>query len=282
MVVLSLFDGLSAGMLALERIGIEPTCYIASEIDKYAIYVSENNYPDIIRLGDVLNWRSWGLDFENIDLVLAGSPCQGFSRQGGQLGFEDPRSILYFTFLDILNHIKELNPKVSFLLENVRMKPEFLDIISSGLGVKPLAVNSNLLSAQSRLRYYWSNIEIEAPAEIYVDPASICSDEGWKPATTRKGDPRRVVFTGEKFGCLTASYYKGIRADGRPAVSLKEGIFDDLRENGEVRILTPVECERLQTIKDNYTAGVSNTQRYKMLGNSWTVDIISHFLKNLV
>jgi site-specific DNA-cytosine methylase len=269
-------------MLALKKAGITPTCYLSSEIDKYAIQVSENNFPDIIRLGDVLNWKSWGLDWEGIDLVLAGSPCQGFSLQGKQLGFEDPRSVLYFVFLDILKHIKLLNPEVKFLLENVSMKKEYLQIISDGVGASPVCVNSSLLSAQSRKRYYWSNVKITPPLAVYVDPTSIVSEPGFYPATTRKGDPRKVVFTGDKFGCLTASYYKGIRADGRPAVSLKEGIFDVLKDAKEIRMLTPIECERLQTIPDSYTAGISNTQRYKMLGNSWTVDIIAHFLKDFV
>ena len=282
MVVLSLFDGLSAGMIALERAGIVPSCYMSSEIDKYAIQVSNNNYPDHLRLGDVINWKDWGLDWENIDLVLAGSPCQGFSLQGKQLGFDDPRSVLYFTFLDILNYVKLHNPKVKFLLENVRMKKEYLQVITDGVGVSPLSVNSNLLSAQNRLRYYWSNVELTSPIAMSIDFRTVLTDPGFFPATSRKGDPRKVIFTGEKFGCLTASYYKGIRADGRPAASSSEGIFDVLRDDKCVRMLTPVECERLQTIPDNYTEGVSNTQRYKMLGNSWTVDVISHFLKDFI
>ena len=151
--VLSLFDGMSCGRIALERAGIEVNKYYASEIDKHAIKVSEANYPDIIRLGDINNWKSWDLD--KIDLVIAGSPCQGFSFAGKQLAFNDPRSALFFTFLDILNTIKCYNPKVKFMLENVRMKKEYLDVISDKLGVRDVCINSDLFAQQNRIRHYW-------------------------------------------------------------------------------------------------------------------------------
>jgi len=131
--VLSLFDGISCGMIALERAGIEVDKYYASEIDKYAAKVSEANYPDIIRLGDVADWREWDIDWPSIDLLIGGSPCQGFSFAGKQLAFDDPRSKLFFVYVDILNHIKALNPNVKFLLENVRMKKEYLDVITKEL-----------------------------------------------------------------------------------------------------------------------------------------------------
>lgn len=155
--VLSLFDGMSCGRVALERIGVTPAKYYASEIDKYAIQVSNKNYPDIIRLGDVNNWESWDIDWSSIDLILAGSPCQGFSFAGKQLAFDDKRSALFFRFVEILEHVKSVNPNVKFLLENVRMKKEFEVVISRLLNVKPVLINSALVSAQNRKRLYWAN-----------------------------------------------------------------------------------------------------------------------------
>ena len=158
--VLSLFDGMSCGRLALDRLGIPVTNYYASEIDKYAIQVSEANYPDIIRLGDVCGVKA--KDLPKIDLILAGSPCQGFSFAGKQLAFDDPRSALFFEFVRIL---KECEPKY-FLLENVKMKKEFLDIITQQVGAAPIFINSALVSAQNRQRYYWTNIPgIEQPEQ---------------------------------------------------------------------------------------------------------------------
>ena len=158
--VLSLFDGMSCGRIALDRLGIPVDKYYASEIDKYAIQVSEANYPDIIRLGDVCDVKAE--DLPKIDLLIAGSPCQGFSFAGKQLAFDDPRSALFFEFVRLL---KECKPKY-FLLENVRMKKEFLDIISEQVGCEPIFINSALVSAQNRQRYYWTNIlGIEQPEQ---------------------------------------------------------------------------------------------------------------------
>jgi DNA (cytosine-5)-methyltransferase 3A len=139
--VLSLFDGISCGMVALERAGIKVDKYYASEIDKYAIQISKKNYPNIIQLGDITKWQEWDIDWANIDLLIGGSPCQGFSFSGKMLNFEDPRSKLFFVFVDILNHIKQLNPNIKFLLENVRMKQEWQDVINKHLGVKPVLIN---------------------------------------------------------------------------------------------------------------------------------------------
>lgn len=144
---LSLFDGISCGRVALERAGITIDNYYASEIDKGAIAISNKNYPDIIRLGSVEDWKSWGIDLSKIDLLIGGSPCQGFSVAGKQLNFDDPRSKLFFEYVDILNAIREKNPNVKFLLENVKMKKEYSDIITKYLGVKPIEINSSLVSA---------------------------------------------------------------------------------------------------------------------------------------
>ena len=330
--VLSLFDGMSCGQIALERIGANVNEYYAAEVDKYAITVTQANYPGTVQLGDVTKWREWSIDWASIDLLIGGSPCQGFSLSGKQLAFEDPRSKLFFVYVDILNHLKNVNHNVKFMLENVKMKKEYLHIINDFLGVEFVCINSALVSAQNRVRYYWSNFTWKSivyasdldlcevceepycsehtehysdcicigpyedegilfnsksqeafrlPEDINADYTSIVDDseKGFKPATVRKGEPRPINMTGDKFLCLTATYYKGIRADGRPALSTKPGVFDELRDIGECRMLTPKECERLQTVPDNYTNHVSNTQRYKMLGNGWTVDVIAHIFK---
>lgn len=156
--VLSLFDGMSCGRIALRELGIEPEHYYASEIDKFAISQTRLNFPDTIHLGDVTKWREWDIDWGTIDLILAGSPCQGFSFAGKQLAFDDPRSKLFFVFVDILSHVKALNPDVFFLLENVNMKKEHMRVITEYCGVHPVNINSNLVSAQNRNRWYWTNI----------------------------------------------------------------------------------------------------------------------------
>lgn len=159
MKVLSLFDGMSCGQIALKQLGIIPKVYYASEIDKHAIKQTQLNFPDTIQLGDVTKWKEWDIDWKSIDLVLAGSPCQGFSFAGKQLAFDDPRSKLFFVFIDILNHIRSLNPDVLFLLENVNMKKDHMRIISEYCGVFPVNIDSNLVSAQNRDRWYWTNIQ---------------------------------------------------------------------------------------------------------------------------
>ena len=153
--VLSLFDGMSCGQIALNRAGIPYDKYYASEIDKHAIKVTQHNYPDTIQLGSVIDIK--GQDLPKIDLLIGGSPCQGFSFAGKQLNFDDPRSKLFFEFVRLKN---ECNPTY-FLLENVKMKKEYQDIISSYLGVEPIMINSNLVSAQNRVRYYWTNIPVK-------------------------------------------------------------------------------------------------------------------------
>lgn len=158
MKVLSLFDGMSCGQIALKQLGVIPDVYYASEIDKYAISQTQLNFPDTVQLGDVTKWREWNIDWKSLDLILAGSPCQGFSFAGKQLAFDDPRSKLFFVFIDILNHVRSFNPNVLFLLENVNMKKSHMRVISEYCGVFPVNINSNLVSAQNRDRWYWTNI----------------------------------------------------------------------------------------------------------------------------
>ena len=162
MKVLSLFDGMSCGQIALRELGVPIERYYASEIDKHAIAQTQLNFPDTIQLGDVEKWREWNIEWEEIDLLLAGSPCQGFSLAGKMLGHDDPRSRLYWVFLDILRHVQSVNPNVKFLLENVRMRPSDEARINESLGIRPVVINSALVSAQNRVRLYWSNIQTKS------------------------------------------------------------------------------------------------------------------------
>ena len=412
--VLSLFDGMSCGMIALDRLGIKVDNYYASEIDKYAMQVSAANYPEIIQVGDITKLDLTTLP--KIDLVMGGSPCQGFSFAGKQLAFDDPRSALFFEFVKC---VKELNPKY-FLLENVRMKKEYLDIISEYMGVEPIFINSSLVSAQSRQRYYWTNIpNVTPPEERGIVLRDILEDQpNENPVKQTERNARHLKQLDEKSLCMTATMYKGAGNNGMTLVPQhkeldhlkqfkikdetvpkyvpnEEGDFCDpynkkmikgdksttlrtnssngntwvkqtsdkpqhigtavdinghdilkrvyspdgksptvtacsggnnepkvvagawrgrYQEDGSVkqklhlnkqsksyaltasfphkmnfltkdevywRKLTPLECERLQTVPDNYTNHVSNTQRYKMLGNGWTIEVIAHIFKNM-
>tara|TARA_R110002110_G_scaffold200695_1_gene411428 strand:- start:20830 stop:21735 length:906 start_codon:yes stop_codon:yes gene_type:complete len=274
--ILSVFDGISCARLALDRIGVQYHNYYSSEVDRWCLEIANKHYPDNIQLGDIT--KIDGKKLSNIELLVGGSPCQGFSLIGEQLNFDDERSSLIFHFFRLL---EECKPKY-FLLENVKMKPECRDYISNRLGVQPIEINSSLVSGQNRRRLYWTNIpNITQPADLEIEGNSIFEDDKYEMATVRKakGDlPRRVVSpNGNKLGCLTASYFKGANGDGRPA---KATIFGEYSHT-DLTMLTPKECERLQTIPDDYTIGVSKTQRYKMIGNSFTVDVIVHLLKNM-
>lgn len=433
--VLSQFDGISCGQLALQRAGIPVDNYFASEIDKYAIQITQKNFPNTIQLGDVRQWRTW--DLPRIDLLLAGSPCQGFSIAGKRLNFEDPRSKLFFEFVDTLEYLREKNPDIIFLLENVnRMHKDVKAEITRILGVEPIMINSSLLSAQNRERLYWTNIDgvtqpqdkdiiladileegvvdrfksyaldanywkggnpdryfrkgsrqlvfgaakrnqvtkrgVEAQLNIRKDNKSNCvvpsysaklngvivktiphgyikekeeisdkypslcaqsprskhvirvgdlypsggqagriySVEGKSPtlntASTGGNQETKIAVdypTGLKFVAgiekgrrlhdgknLSRNYREGSRIyspEGK-SVTLSaqpkggsggySGLYGD---EHHYRKLTPVECERLQTLPDNYTEGISNSQRYKCVGNGWTVDVIVHIFSFL-
>jgi site-specific DNA-cytosine methylase len=289
--VLSLFDGMSCGQIALNRAGIKYKSYFASEIDKYAIKVTQHNYPDTIQIGDVtkVSFKEGTLYTENgnfevgkIDLLIGGSPCQGFSFAGKQLNFDDPRSKLFFEYIRLLNEVK---PKY-FLLENVKMKKESKDVISEFVKERPLLIDSRVLSAQKRQRLYWTNIEdfhFPIQRDIFVKDILLDrNDERFEliiPTQKRieyiqrkidKGFLKKIFVTSEtkKTECITATVYK----------RMQEFIFKD--EHG-LRFLTDIEMERLQTVPDNYTNYVSSSQRKKMLGNGWTVDVIVHIFKQM-
>ena len=278
--IVSTFDGISCLQIALNRQGLEYKNYYASEIDTHCIKITQKNYPNTIQKGNICDLTK--ADFpENIDLLVGGSPCQGFSLMGRQLNFNDDRSKLFFEFVRLKD---ELKPKW-FILENVVMRQDIQDAISDLLGVKPIKINSSLFSGQNRKRLYWTNIPnveqkiAQSLASLpQITGKSILTDQTYEIATVRKGkngSPRQIVKPAtDKLGCLTASYYKGVNADGRPA---KSKFFGDY-EAGKIEMLSPVECERLQTVPEGYTEGISKTQRYKALGNGFTVEVISFIL----
>lgn len=369
--ILSLFDGISCGQLALNRAGIEYENYYASEIEANAIKITQANYPKTVQLGDVrfLDFTK----FENVDLLIGGSPCQDLSiAKENRKGLSGERSGLFFRFVDALRQCK---PKY-FLLENVAsMTKENKDIITQILGVEPVLINSDLVSAQSRKRLYWTNIgQIGQPENLNIflkdivesgetyDSKSYPITANYAKKTFNSDFPKsRASFIGEpilyqrprgknngnihleKPTTLTANSWEHnnvvlepvpcasrtwprkkdgrprvkrveIRSDGKanalgqnvqqsqvlePATTEKKGTIITVKnktvttKNGVVypidlpdgdyivRKLTPIECERLQTLPDNYTAHVSNTQRYKAIGNGWTVDVIAHIFRHL-
>ena len=375
-------------MVALERAGIKVDKYYSSEVDKYAIAISEKNYKkSIVRLGDVTKWKDWDIDWSSIDLLIGRSPCQGFSFVGKQLNFEDERSKLFFEYVEILKHIKEQNPKVFFLLENVRMKKEYRDVITRFLKVEPILINSSLVSAQDRKRLYWTNIKgVEQPldrgillkdivheytdfkymltdrqSEWLKDHGQFQLDKVYSSIDSEKAitmtarqyaswngnfkfeelnryiEPfdktlqiiekevekgkvgyfntdsqgNRIYYIHDKsvtlcgaaggkgaktglylFGCITPDRVEkrqnGQRfSEGNKFYTLTAQDKHGVLIEGYIRKLTPIECERLQTLPDGYTEAeikgksVSDNQRYKMLGNGWTVDVIAHIFRYL-
>ena len=373
--VLSLFDGMSCGQLALQKAGIKVQNYFASEIDKYAIQVVKHNFPKTKHIGNVIDVK--GSDLPKIDLLIGGSPCQGFSFAGKQLNFDDTRSKLFFEFVRLKN---ECNPTY-FLLENVKMKKEYQDVITEHLGVEPIEINSNLLSAQNRKRIYWTNIPgVSLPndkgillkdivhenesidtvlkgnyADWFAKNAEFQLGKKYSSLSPNKAitmtarqyaswngnywfeilseyivpfdktlqildkevqrgkvgyfrkdsqanrvyyiHDKAITLTGEAgggaakmgqylFGCITpdrvVKRQNGQRFnDGKKFYTLTAQDKHGVLIEGYIRKLTPIECERLQTVPDNYTAVVSNSQRYKMLGNGWTVDVIAHIFGGL-
>lgn len=328
MKVLSLFDGISCGKVALERAGIQVEEYVAYEIDKSAIQISKKNYPEIVQRGDVT--KADFTEFKGFDLVMGGSPCQGFSIAGKQLNFEDPRSKLFFEFKRAIDEVK---PKY-FLLENVKMKKEYENIISEYLGVEPIEINSSLVSAQNRKRLYWTNIPgVQRPEDRGIMLKDIVHEnrmedkvdltlykvpfdktlkiiekevQTGKVGYFRKDSQANRVYSihgkavtlcGEAgggatkmgqylFGCITPDRVdkrqRGQRFnDGEKFYTLTAQDRHGVLIDGYIRKLTPIECERLQTLPDGYTAGASDAKRYKALGNGWTVEVITHILKSL-
>jgi len=312
MKVLSLFDGMSCGQQALERAGFKVDNYFASEIDKYAIQVTMANYPNTIQLGSVVNVDGYSLP--KIDLLIGGSPCQSFSFAGKrkgmatkceteiltlehylelkEQGFEfEGQSYLFWEFMRLLNECK---PKY-FLLENVEMGEKWEKVLSKAIGVNGIHINSSLVSAQNRKRIYWTNIGMQ-PKGFFGDMESIIKqpkDKGilLKDILEREVDEKYFLSENGKTYCLdtgntnaveiraimlgrSASWGMPENGGGKSYTLCKEQPHG-IKSNSRIRRLTPIECERLQTVADNYTNHVSDSQRYKMLGNCWTVDVVA-------
>ena len=313
MKVLSLFDGISCARVALERVGIPVELYFASEIDKYAIQISEKNYPDIIHVGDVkmVAHKDAPIHYKlnDIDLLIGGSPCQDLSiAKKDRKGLDGERSSLFWEYVRIL---KEVKPKY-FILENVASMPkEAKEIITRELGVEPIMINASLVSAQNRKRLFWTNIpNVTLPEDRGILLKDILEeevDEKYKVYSDNWRVERNTVDVNGKSRCLNASNYKGALNDGMSLIRVgqigkggqgdriyspqgksvglsalgggrgaKTGLYQT--EEYTIRKLTPIECERLQGLPDNYTDGVSNTQRYKCLGNAFNVDVVAHIL----
>ena len=327
MKILSLFDWMACWYEALVRAWIKIDKYYASEIDKYAIQIAKKNHPDIIEIWDVCNVK-WE-DYQDIDLLIWGSPCQWFSVAGKMLNFNDPRSKLFFEYVRLL---KEIKPKY-FLLENVKMKKEWQDIISRELWVEPIEINSSLVSAQNRKRLYRTNIpNVSQPKDKgiilkdildqNVDEKYVLDESSIKNMNRNFWSKWKIYEDTEvKANTITASMWAGwwnvpclleirgeklrvrqatkqwyiVANDGDwislayPNSTTRRGRVIHQKSNtittewesyaysdSRIRKLTPIECERLQTLPDNYTEWASDSQRYKMLGNWWTVDVIAH------
>ena len=275
--VLSLFDGMSCGQIALNRLGIKVSKYYASEIDKAPMKVTQHNYPETIQVGDVTKLK--GADLPQIDLLIGGSPCQGFSFAGKKLNFEDPRSILFFEFARLLDECKP----TYFLLENVKMKKEWQDVISDLLGVQPMRINSSKFTAAKRDRLYWTNIpnisepidkeisfdDINSNIDEWLEPERIEKIAAWK-AQQKPLKNATLIGSKSKLPCLTARGYNQYHS----------GMI--LITNGEkYRYLTNEEAEMAQGVPVGYTSICNDRERSHMLGNGWTVDVIAHIFSQL-
>ena len=272
--VLSVFDGMSCGQLALQRAGIEYKEYYASEIDKHAISVTQHNFPNTKQLGSITELKTENLPI--IDLFIGGSPCQSFSSFGNGKGF-DGKSGLFWEYVRVLKELKLKNPNIKFMLENVNMKKEWCDIISNELGVEPIAFNSNLVSAQNRDRLYWTNIDFIVPGDKNILFNDILENLPFReiPKCFYKnwGDKMRIDkglnwVQNKKANCLTTKN-----------CHTNQYLLNE--DKSLCRLLTAKEFEKLQTVPLNYTNIVSNTERFKMLGNGWTVDVISHIFNGI-
>lgn len=303
--ILSLFDGISCARVALDVAGIPVDKYYSCEIEKNAIKVSKKNYPDIISLGSVIDFQK-DMIKEPIDLLIGGSPCQDLSiAKKHRKGLEGDRSSLFYEYVRIKN---EINPKY-FILENVAsMKKEDKDIISGIMGCEPVMFNASLVSAQTRKRYFWTNIQFDLPEDRGILLKDILQPDA-------EVDEKMVNKEGKAY-VLTASYsgaceknsvekkqrtmvkvgYIGNSNSQANRVYSTEGKSVTLSANGgglgaktglyemntkQIRKLTPIECERLQSLPDNYTEGIAMTNRYKCLGNAFNVEVVSHILKQI-
>lgn len=281
--VISLFNGMNTGRQALENVGIKVNKYYSSEIKPYAIALTQHHFPDTIQVGDVTKWREWNIDWQSIDLILSGSPCQDLSAAGKRAGINGKKSSLFFTFVEILEHVKAFNPNVLFLQENVGSASKLdVGIMSRALGVYPVRINSSLVTAQLRDRYYWSNIRTkETMFDLVTDI----------PQPTNKLLLLQDILESgtalsKKHCCLTERYcdaytFNNFDSEKAQAYMYKrfrlKGLITLIKKDDDMfRICTQTELERLQGFPDGYTSILSKAKAGSLLGDGWTLPIIEH------
>ena len=273
--VVSLFNGMNTGRQALENVGIKVNKYYSSEIKPYAIELTQHHFPDTIQVGDVTKWKEWNIDWKSIDLILSGSPCQDLSASGKRAGINGSKSSLFFVFVEILNHIKTLNPNVLFLQENVGSASKLdVGIMSRALGVYPVRINSKLVTAQLRDRYYWSNIKTKETMFDIVTDISQPKD---------KGIMLQDIVTGgnvdtDKHTCLNTGSGTTEKSSQRYLQHRNEttGMITLIQENEIVRTVNKIEMCRLQGFPDNYCDILTTAKAGSLLGDGWTLPIIEH------
>jgi len=275
--VLSLFDGMSCGQIALERANVSVCRYFASEIEQQSIKVTQSNFPNTIQLGDIYQVNS--NDLPKIDLIIGGSPCQDISNLSKfKLGLDGNKSSLFYQYWRMW---QETKPKY-FLLENVVGNKKAIRTITKLMGVRPIKISSNWVSAQNRMRYYWTNIPVNSvPEKKRIKLKDILEEnvdekyyqnDGWLKWWQKNSEFQLAkgysTLNADIAACLTKRMYASWNGN---FIQDKKGI----------RRLTPIECERLQTVPDKYTEAADDKYRYEMLGNGWTVDIIAYILKHI-
>ena len=276
--VVSLFNGMNTGRQALENVGIKVNKYYSSEIKPYAIQLTQHHFPDTIQVGDVTKWKEWDVDWKTIDLVLSGSPCQDLSAAGKRAGINGKKSSLFFTFVEILEHIKTLNPNVLFLQENVGSASKLdVGIMSRALGVYPVRINSSLLTAQLRDRYYWSNIRTkETMFDIVTDIPQPKDKRIILQDIITSGNVDR-----NKSLCIIERYIgavpKNEQAIQKFLINRVEfGSYTVVLENNLYRPFNKIEMCRLQGFPDDYCDILTTTKAGSLLGDGWTLSVIEH------
>ena len=276
MIILSLFNGMSTGHTALDNVGIKVDKYYSSEIKPAAIKLTQHHYPDTIQVGDVTKWKEWDIDWKKIDMVLSGSPCQDLSvANKKRKGLDGERSGLFWVFVDILNHIKELNPDVLFLQENVGSAPRGdVGIISRALGVYPVRINSELVTAQMRDRYYWSNIrttqdgffgDIKTDIPLPQDKKTMLKD------IIVSGNAKQYKHTCLNTGSGIGGTQKYLKHRNNTT-----GMITLIEEDSIVRTVNKIELCRLQGFSDDWCDILTTSQAGNLLGDGWTLPIIEH------
>lgn len=276
MIVVSLFNGMNTGRQALENCGFHIEKYYSSEIKPYAIELTQHHFPDTIQVGDVTKWKEWDIDWSKVDLVLSGSPCQDLSAAGKRAGINGSRSSLFFVFVEMLNHIRTLNPNVIFFQENVgSANVKDVGIMSRALGVYPVRMNSELVTAQLRDRYYWTNIRTkETMFDLVVDIPDPKDKKIMLQDILTSG---KAITT--KHTCLNTGSGSTEKSSQRYLKHRNDttGMLTLIDENGLFRTVNKIEMCRLQGFPDNYCDILTTNKAGSLLGDGWTLPIVEHF-----